>query len=181
MPVKLFLIRGIVAIVWAAAFVAVSDSLTNATAALLVLYPAIDLVASAVDTRHLLGSASRPLEINAYVSWLAAVALGIVATVDPGDVLGVFGVWAALAGAAQVTVAIRRRTQLGRQWPMLAAGALSTIGGVGFAITVAAHDTVHLGTVAFYAASGGLFFVIQGWLVARHLHRTAGSAASVPA
>jgi uncharacterized membrane protein HdeD (DUF308 family) len=156
MPAKLFLIRGTVAIVWAAAFIPVSDSITNATAALLVLYPAIDLVASASDPRHLQASAGRSLEINAYISWLAAVALGIVATVDPGNVLGVFGVWAAITGAAQFIVAIRRRAELGNQWPMLAAGALSAIGGVVFAITAAAHDTVHLGIVAFYAASGVL-------------------------
>jgi uncharacterized membrane protein HdeD (DUF308 family) len=165
----------------AAAFVPVSDSITNATAALLVLYPAIDLVASAVGARQLQGPAGRPLEINAYVSWLAAVALGIVGTLDPADVLGVFGVWAATTGAAQFIIAIRPRTQLGSQWPMLAAGALSTIAGVVFAITVAAHDTVHLGILAFYAANGGLLFVIQGWLLARHPHQTAGSAASVPA
>ena len=49
MQTKLFFIRGVVAIAWAAAFATTFDSLTAGTAALLVLYPVIDLVASVID------------------------------------------------------------------------------------------------------------------------------------
>jgi hypothetical protein len=51
---QLFLIRGIVAIAWAAVFAAVCDSTTGVTVAagvLVVLYPLIDVVASAIDAR----------------------------------------------------------------------------------------------------------------------------------
>ena len=46
---RLFLIRGLVAIAWVAVFAAVSDSLTTGVAILLVTYPVIDLVASLID------------------------------------------------------------------------------------------------------------------------------------
>jgi len=98
----LFLTRRVVAIAWAAVFAAASDSLTVGAGVLLVLYPLIDVVASVVDARGQEGSARRPLELNAAVRVAAAVALGIAATGDKGDVLAVFGVWAALTGAAQL-------------------------------------------------------------------------------
>ena len=43
--------------------------------------------------------------------------------------------------------------------PILAAGALSTISGVGFAAVAVADDTVHLGMLALYAATGGVFLL----------------------
>ena len=61
--------------------------------------------------------------------------------------------------------------RLRNQWPILAAGALSTISGVGFAAVAVADDTVHLGMLALYAATGGVFFVIQAGLLARRSHR----------
>ena len=60
--------------------------------------------------------------------------------------------------------------RLRNQWPILAAGALSTISGVGLAVAVA-DDTVHLGMLALYAATCGVFFVIQAGLLARRSHR----------
>jgi hypothetical protein len=44
--------------------------------------------------------------------------------------------------------------RLRNQWPILAAGALSTISGVGFAAVAVADDTVHLGMLALYATDG---------------------------
>ena len=55
--------------------------------------------------------------------------------------------------------------------PILAAGALSTISGVGFAAVAVADDTVHLGMLALYAATGGVFLVIQAGLLACRSHR----------
>jgi uncharacterized membrane protein HdeD (DUF308 family) len=166
MQLRLFLIRGLVAITWAVVFATTSDSLTTGVGILLVLYPVIDAVASAVDARGQKGSARQLLELNAVVSAAAAVALGIAATGDKGDVLLVFGAWALLTGAAQVIVAIRRRMLLGRQWPLLLAGGGSTLFGISF-IAMAGGDDPDLAMLAFYAAGGGLEFVIQAWLLAR--------------
>jgi uncharacterized membrane protein HdeD (DUF308 family) len=167
---RLFLIRGVVAIAWAAAFMAASDSLTTGAGILLVLYPLIDVVGSVIDARGQPGSVRQLLEVNAAVSAVAAVALGIAATGDKGDVLVVFGIWALLTGVAQLVVAIRRRRVLGRQWPLLLAGAGSTILGVAFLVMSGSNDP-NLRIVAFYAAGGGVEFVIQAWLLARQRQR----------
>jgi uncharacterized membrane protein HdeD (DUF308 family) len=167
---QLFLIRGVVAIVWAAVFATASGSLTTGAKVLLVLYPVIDMVASAIDARGQRGSARHLLELDALISAAAAVAMGIAATGDIADVLWVFGVWAALTGAAQLVVAIRRRMIFGTQWPMLIAGGLSTVAGISFAVTATGNDP-KVGPLAAYAAAGGVFFVIQAGLLARRLHR----------
>jgi uncharacterized membrane protein HdeD (DUF308 family) len=173
MQQRLFLIRGLVAIAWAVVFALTSDSLTTGVGILLVLYPLVDAVASAVDARGQQGSARQLLELNAAVSVVAALALGIAATGDKGDVLVVFGVWALLTGVAQLVVAIRRRMILGRQWPLLLAGAGSTFFGIAFLVMSGAADP-KLEMIAVYAAGGGIEFVIQAWLLARRrTHRVA--------
>jgi hypothetical protein len=73
---RLFLIRGVIAIAWAVVFMAVANSLTTGVTVvagvLLVLYPLIDAVASLIDARSQHGSARRLLLVNAGFS-IAAV------------------------------------------------------------------------------------------------------------
>ena len=172
---QLFLTRGLVAIAWAAVFAAVSESLTTggtvAAGILLVLYPLIDQVASLIDARSQHGSARQLLLANAAVSAVAALALGVAATGTVTDVFAVFGAWAALTGAAQLVVALRRRAQLGNQWPLLLANGVSVIGGVAFILAAVAADNPNLSMLAIYAATGGTEFVIQAGLLARRRRR----------
>jgi uncharacterized membrane protein HdeD (DUF308 family) len=170
MQIRLFLFRGVAAIAWAVVFAMTADDLTTGVGVLLVLYPLLDAVASMIDARGQQGSARQLLEANALVSVVAAVALGIAAGGDKGDVLAVFGAWALLTGAAQVVVAIRRRAILGRQWPLLIAGTGSTIFGIAFLI-MSGGDDPKLEMIAAYAAGGGIEFVIQAWLLSRQAHR----------
>jgi uncharacterized membrane protein HdeD (DUF308 family) len=181
---KTFLTRGLIAIAWAAVFVAVADDLTTgvtvAAAILVVIYPLIDVAASLIDVRGQRGSARQLLLAGATASAVAAVALAIAATGSVADVLAVFGVWAILSGAAQVVVALRRRAQLGNQVPLLLAG----VGSVGFgtAYIIASTGTdPQLSMLAFYAAGGGIEFVIQAWLLARRRRRVATAAPVVSA
>jgi uncharacterized membrane protein HdeD (DUF308 family) len=177
---QVFLIRGLVAIAWAAAFAAVSDSVTIdvtvAAGILLVVYPLIDAVASLIDARTQQGPARRPLLGDAAASSVAAVALGIAATGTVANVLAVFGVWAAVSGAAQLVTALRRRAQFGRQWPMLLAGGGSALFGVAFIVMAGAANPT-LTMIAVYAATGGADFVIQAGLLARRRHRLAAVSA----
>jgi uncharacterized membrane protein HdeD (DUF308 family) len=181
---QLFFIRGLVAIAWAAAFAAVSGSpmtgVTVAAAVLLVLYPLIDLVASLIDARGQQGSARRPLLANAAVSAVAAIALGVAATATVADVFAVFGAWAALTGAAQLVVALRRRAQLGNQWPLLLANGVSVIGGAAFILAAVAANHPNPSMLAIYAATGGTEFVTQAWLLARRHHHPATAPDPIP-
>jgi uncharacterized membrane protein HdeD (DUF308 family) len=170
----LYLIRGLVALAWAAGFAAVSDSLTVGTGAFLVIYPGIDLVASLVDAHDQTGSTRSLLVFDAAVSAIAAVALAIAATGDFADVLAVFGAWAVVSGVAQVVVAVRRRAVLGNQWPMLVAGGLSALVGL-FYVGQALGDDPKLDVLSVYAAGGGAFFVIQSALLVRRRRRAAAA------
>jgi uncharacterized membrane protein HdeD (DUF308 family) len=163
---RLFLTRGVIAIVWAAVFAAVSDSLTFGVGALLVLYPLIDVVGSLFDARSQDGPARRLLLAGAATSTVAAVALGIAAAGSVANVFAVFGLWAALSGAAQLFTALRRRAQFGWQWPMLLAGGGSVLFGLAYLIA-ATGDDPNLRMLAFYAAGGGIEFIIQAWLLER--------------
>jgi uncharacterized membrane protein HdeD (DUF308 family) len=173
---QLFLTRGVIAIAWAAAFAAVAEDLTTGVTVgagvLLVLYPLIDVAASLIEARSQRGSARRLLLAGAAVSAVAAAALATAATGSVADVLAVFGVWALLSGAAQLVVALRRRAQLGNQWPMLLAGVGSVGFGIAFVIASTGTDPM-LSMLAIYAAGGGIDFVVQAWLLARRRRRLA--------
>ncbi|GAA1295053.1 hypothetical protein Psi02_61480 [Planotetraspora silvatica] len=159
---RIYLVRGLVAIAWAVGFTAVHDSLSTVSVALLVAYPLIDVVASLLDAREDPGSSARTLQVfNTALSALAAVALGVTAVSGAAAVLIAFGVWAVVSGAAQFTVAVRRRgPELGRQWPMLIAGALSVIAGATYFVQ-AAGEHPSLDPLVTYTAAGGTFFVLQ--------------------
>jgi uncharacterized membrane protein HdeD (DUF308 family) len=180
---RVFLIRGVIAIAWAATFATVAASLTTTVTVvagvLLVLYPLIDAVATLIDARSQRGSARQWLLINAGTSILAAVALGVAATRGVAAAFVVFGVWAAVSGAAQLVVALRRRAQLGNQVPLLLANGASVLLGVAF-IIMAAVGHPKLGMLAIYAATGGIEFVNQAWLLARR-RRHLANAAPAPA
>jgi uncharacterized membrane protein HdeD (DUF308 family) len=177
---QLFLIRGLVAIAWAAVFAAVSGSLTTgvtlAAGILVVSYPLIDVAASLIDARSQYGSARRLLLAGAAVSAVAAAALAIAATRGVAEVLAVFGGWAILSGAAQIVVALRRRAQLGNQWPMLLAGVGSVGFGIAYVIASTGTDPMLI-MLAIYAAGGGIDFVVQAWLLARRRRGLVAGAA----
>ena len=161
-----FVVRGVLAIAWAAVFAAVSESLTTGVGVLLVLYPLLDAGASLIDAQRQQGSARQLLLADATVSAIAAIGLGIAATGSHEDVLAVFGAWALISGLAQFVVALRRGARFGKQWPMLFAGIGSILFGIGF-IAAATRNNPPLEMIAIYAATGGADFLIEAWLLAR--------------
>jgi uncharacterized membrane protein HdeD (DUF308 family) len=163
---RLYVIRGLIAILWAVGFATALDSLAVGTIILLVVYPLIDAVALLIDFRDQSGMSGRGLQLfNIGVSTLAAIALGIAGNIDVASVLLAFGGWAILSGLAQLVATLhRRRPEMGRQWSLLLAGALSVGAGVSFGIT-ALGDDPRLGAIVMYAAAGGAFFVIQAGLL----------------
>jgi uncharacterized membrane protein HdeD (DUF308 family) len=168
----LYGIRGLLAIIWAAAFATVCDSLTAGTATLAVLYPVIDVVASVVDSRSPHSKSERiTLWFGAATSTLAAIVLAAAGTDDVADVLHVFGVWATVSGLTQIVVALRRRgPTTGGQWPMLIAGALSALVGVFYNLEARDADP-QLNDLVTYAAAGGAFFIIQAAILLWRRHR----------
>jgi uncharacterized membrane protein HdeD (DUF308 family) len=89
-------------------------------------------------------------------------------------------VWAFLTGAAQLIVVLRRRAQLGDQWPLLLANGVSIIGGIAVVVAAVAADDPKLRVLAIYAATGGVEFVIQAWLLARRRRGAVPPAGPIP-
>jgi uncharacterized membrane protein HdeD (DUF308 family) len=160
-------VRAFVALLWAAALViavggkmpSTHSDLSVGVAAFLASYPLIDVVAS------LIGAASAPdsarvLRLNAGVSALAAVAIGIAAFASTaGATLVAFGLWASVSGAILLARAIHRRRTEGRQLPMIVSGGLSTIAGITF-IAASGMDEAKLTTIGGYMAFGALLYLL---------------------
>ncbi|WP_426702336.1 DUF308 domain-containing protein [Rhodanobacter sp. Col0626] len=164
---RLYLIRGVLAVLWAAAFAKGHDPLDALAITLLVIYPLIDAVSSLIDYRSMPRDAERRITaFNAVLSTLAAIAMGVAGSFGVPAALAVFGAWAVIAGAAQLVLGLRRRgRELGKQWPMLIAGGLSFLVGISYGIR-AFGEQPSLAVLSVYATGGGVFFIIQAGLLA---------------
>ena len=128
-------------------------------------------VATLIDARSQHGSARQWLLINAGTSTVAAVALGVAPTPGVAAALAVFGIWAAVSGAAQLVVILRAARQ-----PVAAAARQRRVGHRWCAFIIAAFvGHPKLGMLAIYAATGGVEFVIQAWLLARRSRQLASA------
>jgi|tagenome__1003787_1003787.scaffolds.fasta_scaffold20567446_2 uncharacterized membrane protein HdeD (DUF308 family) len=159
-------VRAVAALLWAAALAVFAGDagadLAAGVAALVVVYPLIDVAASLREAA-LGGDRVRLLQSNAALSALATVALAVAAFgSDAGAVLAVFGAWAVVSGVLQLANAIRRRRTGAREWPMIASGAISTLAGISFIASSGMKDPSLTGLAA-YAAFGALFFLLWAY------------------
>ncbi|MFE3056707.1 DUF308 domain-containing protein [Nocardia sp. NPDC059239] len=165
--IRLSLVRGLLAIAWALAFAAAHDPLNPVALTLLIAYPLIDAVSSAIDWLAVPeGSERRVTALNGALSTLAAIALGIAGTAGGvAAVLAVFGIWATVSGAAQLAVGLYRRSPtLGKQWPTLISGGLSFLVGAVY-VAQATAPSPSLDVLSVYATGGGIFFIAQAALL----------------
>jgi uncharacterized membrane protein HdeD (DUF308 family) len=171
--------RAGLALVWAAALVIAignkvptTDTELPTTAALLLAsYPLIDVIASLVGARF---ADTRALRINATISALAVVGLSIAAFgSDAGATLATFGAWAAISGAIQLAMALRRRRAQGGQVPMIVSGGLSTLAGLSF-IAASRNDDAKLAALAGYMAFGAVLYLV--WALREGTHAAAVEA-----
>jgi uncharacterized membrane protein HdeD (DUF308 family) len=171
--------RAVLALLWAAALViavggempSTDADLPLGVAAFLASYPLIDVVASLLSARTEVAS-SRTLRVNAGISGLAVVAIGVAAFASTaGATLVAFGAWASISGAVQLALAIHRRRTEGRQLPMIVSGALSTVAGITF-IAASGMDEAKLTTIGGYMAFGALLYLL--W--ARRMETAPGAA-----
>ncbi|MGW3562650.1 DUF308 domain-containing protein [Streptomyces sp. NPDC000941] len=164
---SLYLIRVAFSLIWVALVVTTSASLVSAdrptaiAAVLLVVYPLWDAIATLLE-RRMAGTGSTDRVGTTNVALGLAAAAGMITAVFStiGTALLVFGIWALLAGAIQLAVAIRRRRTVGAQWPMVISGGLSVLAGASFA-AMSASATSGLSTVAGYSAFGAFWFLVS--------------------
>ena len=157
----LYFVRAAFSVVWVSLIFLFVKSSPTLTAALLLLYPAWDVLATFGDIRANRGTAGTllPQYVNIVIGSLTTLAVGLALRQDVSAVLIVFGVWAVLTGLIQLLLGLRRRRQLGGQWPMMLSGGQSALAGVLF--VVQAHDpTKGIVNVAGYSAVGAIYFLV---------------------
>ncbi|OUJ68386.1 hypothetical protein [Hymenobacter crusticola] len=157
----LYFVRAAFSLVWVSLVFLFVKSSPTLTAALLLLYPAWDVLATFGDIRANRGTGQTllPQYVNIVVGSLTTVAVGLALRSGVPAVLLVFGVWAVLTGLIQLLLGLRRRRALGGQWPMILSGGQSMLAGVLF--VAQAHDpTKGVTNVAGYAAVGAFYFLL---------------------
>jgi uncharacterized membrane protein HdeD (DUF308 family) len=172
---RYYLVRGIVAAAWVAAAFTVGLSSPGAAAILLVSYPAWDALANWFDAQGSGGLLANPSQaLNVGVSLIAALAVAIALRTGMNAVLAVFGVWAALAGLAQLVTGVRRWRAFGAQWAMILSGAQSTAAGLFFVKQAGGATVPTIVDIAPYAGFGAFYFLVSAlWLIFANRRRTA--------
>jgi uncharacterized membrane protein HdeD (DUF308 family) len=116
-----------------------------------------------------------PQYINAVISILTTIAVGVALLKGVPEALIVFGVWAILSGAIQLTMGIIRRKALGGQWPMMLSGGQSVLAGVSFIIS--AHNPgMGVSALAGYSAFGAFYYLLSAWRLSRTINKTVAVA-----
>lgn len=157
---RYYFVRATFSFLWVAAVLTLPAGASAVVGALLVVYPAWDAAANLVDARRNGGMRhNRTQALNTAVSTATAVAVAIALSMSMNAVLGVFGVWASLAGLLQLATAVRRWKSYGAQWPMALSGGQSAVVGVMFLKQANAPELPGVSTVAGYAAFGAIYFV----------------------
>lgn len=147
---------------WVTAAFTVAKSNPALAAILLVVYPAWDAAANYVDAGRSGGlSRNKSQMLNFVVSIVTALAVAVALGQGMHAVVGVFGVWAALAGLFQLITAARRWKSTGAQWPMILSGAQSMLAGVFMITRAVGAKPVGITDIAPYAAFGAFYFLLS--------------------
>jgi hypothetical protein len=158
--------RAGVAIAWVAGAFTIGKAMPPIAAALLVAYPAWDAAANFIDAQRNGGLIRNPSQsLNVVTSVIAAIAVALTLGTSMNAVLGVFGVWAVLAGLFQLITGVRRWRMYGAQWAMMLAGAQSAIVGAVFIKQANTPAVPSITDIAPYAAFGAFYFLVSAiWL-----------------
>lgn len=161
-----YFIRTAFSAIWVALAFSIGQHSPVGAAVLLVVYPAWDALANYVDMSRSGGMAeNRTQATNVLISVLTAVAVIVAWTVNMNGVLGVFGVWAILAGLLQLGTAVRRWKRFGAQWAMILSGGQSALAGAFFIVQAHAPMPPAIAKVAGYAAVGAVYFLVSALLL----------------
>ncbi|MBB6485484.1 DUF308 domain-containing protein [Rhizobium lusitanum] len=170
-----YFVRALFSIAWIAAAILLRGQ-PDATAFLLVIYPAWDALANLVDAQANGGlKANSSQALNVVVSTVTALAVIVAVSNSTYAVLAVFGIWAIFSGLLQLYTGVRRWRHYGAQWVMILSGAQSALAG-GFMISRS------LGTAAPtilditpYVGFGAFYFLLSAIWLSVAAYRKAGA------
>lgn len=172
---RLYFIRAAFSITWVILVTIFADKSFELAKALLIIYPAWDVVGTLLDIRaNPNGTSKTPQYINAVISVITALAVGIALQTGVPEALIVFGAWAILTGLIQLVLGLRRKKTLGGQWPMIISGGQSMLAGISF--IVLAHDpTKGIASLAGYAGFGAFYYLLAAFRLSKTAHSVSAS------
>jgi len=172
---KLYFTRATFSIIWVILVALFAKTSMGIASVLLIIYPAWDVVGTLLDIRANHGAVSKtPQYVNAVISGITTVAVGIALQHGVPYALIVFGTWAIGTGLIQLILGLRRRKFLGGQWPMIISGGQSMIGGTSFIIL--AHDpTKGITSLAGYAAFGAFYYLLTAFRMSKTINQPASA------
>lgn len=172
----LYYVRATFSVIWVILIALFAKSSLDIGSALLIIYPAWDVIGTILDIRANSGSTSKmPQYVNAAISSITTLLVGLALQRGIAEALMVFGAWAILTGLIQLILALGRRKLLGGQWPMIISGAQSILGGTSFILL--AHDpTMGITSLAGYAAFGAFYYLLAAYRLGKTVTQYAESA-----
>ena len=170
---QLYFIRAAFSIVWVTLVALLANTNSMVAMALLIIYPAWDVIGTVLDMRaNGRGSSLLPQYINAGISILTTIAVGLALRKGVPEALIVFGIWAMLTGLIQLVLGINRRKLLGGQWPMILSGGQSVLGGISF-IALAHDPTMGISSLAGYSAFGAFYYLLSAFRLSKTVNKAA--------
>jgi len=172
---RLYFTRAAFSVLWVILVALFAKISLGIASVLLIIYPAWDVVGTFLDIRANRGSTSKtPQYVNAVISSITTVAVGLALQKGVPEALIVFGTWAIGTGLIQLILGLRRRKFLGGQWPMIISGGQSVIGGTSFILL--AHDpTKGISSLAGYAAFGAFYYLLAAWRLGKAVNKVASA------
>ena len=170
---KLYFTRAAFSVIWVILVALFAKTSMGIASVLLIIYPAWDVVGTFLDIRANHNSPSKtPQYVNAVISTITTVAVGIALQQGVPEALIVFGAWAIGTGLIQLILGLRRRKFLGGQWPMIISGGQSVLGGISF--IVLAHDpTKGISSLGGYAAFGAFYYLLAAYRLSKTVNQQA--------
>jgi len=87
---------------------------------LFIIYPAWDVFATWLDIKANPSHTSKiPQYVNVVIGILTTIGVALALQKGVPEALMVFGVWAFIAGLIQLVLGLRRRKEMGGQWPII--------------------------------------------------------------
>ena len=157
---RLYFLRTGFSVLWATLLSVFVKGNPEISRVLFIIYPAWDVFATYMDIRANPPYTSKtPQYVNAVIGILMTIGVALALQKGVPEALIVFGIWAIVTGAIQLILGLRRRKELGGQWPMILSGGQSVLAGSVF-ILMAHSPTMGINSLAGYAVFGAFYFLI---------------------
>lgn len=157
---KLYFSRAGFSILWVILVTALAKTNASIATVLFIIYPAWDVIATYFDIQaNPANSNKTPQYVNVAISTLTTIAVILALQQGIPQAIIVFGAWAILAGLIQLILGLRRRKELGGQWPMILSGGQSMLAG-GVFIATAHKPDQGIASLVGYAAFGAFYFIL---------------------